>query len=62
MNGIVNGLFHNWHLMRILRVVIGISALMEGITTSNLMYGLIGAFFLWQGISNTGCGGNSCQR
>lgn len=61
MNAILNGLFHNWHLLRILRLVIGFSALMEGVTTSNLMYGLIGAFFLWQGISNKGCGGNSCK-
>ena len=62
MNAILSGLLHKWHLMRVLRIVIGISSIMEGITNASFFYGIIGAFFLWQGISNTGCGSRTCAR
>jgi hypothetical protein len=62
MNIFLNGLLHDWNLMRILRIVIGFSAIMEGLSSHSFFYGIIGAFFLWQGLNNTGCGSSSCSN
>ncbi|MEY3417161.1 MAG: hypothetical protein RL711_337 [Bacteroidota bacterium] len=54
-------LLHNWHLMRILRLGIGIFIAQQAIQNQDLLSGLIATFFLYQAISNTGCcGTNAC--
>lgn len=52
----------NWHIMRILRVVLGIYAVVEYFATGQIILLVIGGFFLVQGIFNTGCGGaGACE-
>jgi hypothetical protein len=54
-------LLHHWHLMRVLRLGIGIFIAQQAIQNQDLLAGLIATFFLYQAISNTGCcGTNAC--
>ena len=54
-------LFTNWHFMRWLRLVLGGFIAVQAIQQHDLAPGLIGAFFLYQAITNTGCcGANGC--
>ena len=55
MTNIINKLSSGWHLMRILRVGIGIAAAIEAITLHDYAIGAISVFFLYQGITDTGC-------
>lgn len=50
-------LFTNWHLMRWVRLGIGILVMYEAIVTLDMLVGTIAAFFLFQALSNTGCCG-----
>ena len=51
-------LLTNWHLMRIFRTGIGLWAAGEVIYTHDWAIAILGAFFLYQGITNTGCCGS----
>ena len=54
-------IFTNWHFMRWLRLVLGGFIAVQSIQNHDLVPGLIGAFFLYQAITNTGCcGSNGC--
>jgi uncharacterized membrane protein HdeD (DUF308 family) len=48
-------LLANWSLMRILRVVVGVMAIVQSITNKDVTVGLIGGFLLFTGIANIGC-------
>lgn len=52
----------DWHLMRILRVVFGSFFLVQAFNMSDVLIGLAGALFLYQGITNTGCCGATCMN
>jgi uncharacterized membrane protein HdeD (DUF308 family) len=51
-------LLKNWHLMRIIRLVFGIFLIFQGIETREWFFFIFAAFFLFQGITNQGCGIN----
>jgi hypothetical protein len=50
-------LFTGWNFMRWLRLIIGIIFAVQGIQLHDSITGFIGAFFLFQAITNTGCCG-----
>ena len=58
MNNLKQRLFTNWHLMRIVRVGIGIMFLVMGLQGKDWAMGLASIFFLYQGIMDTGCCGS----
>jgi hypothetical protein len=62
MNSIKQKLFTNWHLMRIMRLAIGLWMLVVGIQTRDWAVGLFSTFFLYQAITDTGCcGSQACN-
>ena len=50
-------LFTGWHFMRWLRLVGGLFITVQAIQTHDALSGLIGSFFLFQAVTNTGCCG-----
>ncbi len=61
METIKQMIFTNWHFMRWLRLVLGGFIAIQAIQNHDLVPGLIGVFFLYQAITNTGCcGTKSC--
>lgn len=58
----LDSLLTNWHFMRILRLVLSAFFLYDAIETKHIMPGILGAFLLFQAITNTGCcGADGCQ-
>jgi len=54
-------IFNNWHFMRWLRLILGGFIAVQAIQNHDPVPGLIGAFFLYQAVTNTGCcGANGC--
>lgn len=55
-------LVSGWNLMRIIRLLLGIFILAEGISSQQWIPGIIGGIFLMQALLNVGCcGTNSCN-
>lgn len=50
-------LFTNWHLVRIVRLAIGIWMLVIAIQTWDWIVGCFSTFFLYQAVTDTGCCG-----
>jgi hypothetical protein len=51
----------NWHLMRIIRLGLGIWMLVMAIQSKDIAIGLFSAFFLYTAIAGVGCcGPNGC--
>ena len=48
-------LMQPWGVMRIFRVVMGAYILVTSLLDQQYLFALIGGFFLYQGITNTGC-------
>jgi hypothetical protein len=57
MDSIKQRLLTNWHLMRIIRLAIGVWLLVVGIQTHDWPVGLFSIFFLYQAVTDTGCCG-----
>lgn len=53
----IQTLLTNWHFMRWLRLGLGLMVAYQAIRFHDAMAGVIGAFFLLQAITNTGCCG-----
>lgn len=54
-------LFSDWHLMRWLRLGLGIYLAVQAVQLHDTLAGVIAAFFLIQAVTNTGCcGAGSC--
>lgn len=60
MTNIIRKLSSGWHLMRILRVGIGIAAGVEAFILHDYALGILSLFFLYQGITDTGCCAAGC--
>jgi len=61
METIKRTLFTGWHFMRWLRLAFGIFFAVQAIQTHDTLTGLVGAFFLFTAITNSGCcGSGSC--
>lgn len=62
MTTLIQKLSSDWGLMRIFRLLIGGWAIVQAYQTHELAFGILGSFFLFQAITNTGCCGvNSCN-
>lgn len=48
-------IFKNWHPMRWVALVAGLFFVIQGLRHWDALSGLLGGFFLFQAISNTGC-------
>ena len=54
-------LFTGWHLMRWLRLGLGVFISVQAIQNHDPLSGILAAFFLFQAATNTGCcGANGC--
>lgn len=54
-------LLTGWNFMRGLRLILGVIFLIQAIEMRDIITGLIATFFLFQGVTNTGCCGiNGC--
>lgn len=61
MNELIKQVGSHWHLMRIIRLMIGILIIAQAIADRHLMVGLLGAAFASMAIFNVGCcGSNGC--
>lgn len=60
MENIKSTLLENWNFMRILRLGLSIIILIQAFQMHDPLFGVFGAFFLIQALTNTGCcaGGN----
>ncbi len=55
-------LLTNWHIMRVMRLGIGIMMIGMGIQSRDLAIGLFSIFFLYQAVTDTGCcGAGACN-
>ena len=57
MTNIIKKLTSGWHVMRIVRLGVGILAAVEAIRSHDYAIGILSAFFLYQAITDTGCCG-----
>jgi hypothetical protein len=53
-------LLTGWHFMRWLRLGIGLTIAVQSIISREPIAGVIAALFLFQAVTNTGCGANGC--
>ncbi|HLP22212.1 MAG TPA: hypothetical protein VK174_17980 [Chitinophagales bacterium] len=61
METIKQNLFTNWHLMRLLRLFIGVTIAVQAFQMHDAIMGFFSAFFMFQAVTNTGCcGAQSC--
>lgn len=62
METIKQKIFTDWHVMRWIRLIIGIIFIIESIRMHDTFMGLAGAFFLFTAFANIGCcGTNQCR-
>ncbi len=60
MNAIFAQLTTGWHLMRWIRLIVGLFAAVQMFLHKDLAMGIIAILFLFQAVTNTGCCGASC--
>lgn len=61
MSALKQRVLTNWHLMRIIRLGLGIWMLVMAIQTKDIAIGLFSAFFIYTAIAGVGCcGPNGC--
>lgn len=53
-------LLQGWHFMRILRVLLGVIIIIQGITAKDSSFILIGLLLAAMGVFNIGCGPAGC--
>jgi hypothetical protein len=61
MNSFKQRLLTGWSLMRVLRMAFGLIFAVQAVMMKDALVGLMSAFFLHQGVTNTGCCGESCS-
>ncbi len=57
MNSIKQKLLTNWHLMRILRLILSVWILAMALPAHDWVMGVFGAFFLYTALAGVGCCG-----
>ncbi|MEO5943142.1 MAG: hypothetical protein ABIP30_04420 [Ferruginibacter sp.] len=50
-------ILNNWNYTRVLRLVIGIAILVQGILTKDILFGIAGLLFTAMAVFNAGCCG-----
>lgn len=62
MESVKQLLLTNWHVMRWIRLILGIALSVHAILSHDVLSGMIGVFLLSQAILNAGCcGANGCD-
>ncbi len=57
----MKAILNNWSIMRGLRLILGIAALLQAFIQKDITLGLLAAFLLLTAIANIGCcGANGC--
>lgn len=57
----MNGILRNWNFMRMLRLILGILVLIQGISSGDWLFITMGGLFALMPLLNAGCCGGSCQ-
>lgn len=57
----MENILKDWGGMRIIRLLMGIYIIVESIREHQTLLGLLGGFFLYQAIMNTGCPMGACE-
>lgn len=60
MNSLKQRLLTGWHFMRFLRLAFGVLFAVQAVMMKDILVGAVSVFFLYQGLMNTGCCGESC--
>lgn len=61
LNYLKSQLLSQWGFARIIRLVLGIVVLIQGVQAASFMLAVFGALFILQGLLNAGCcGANGC--
>lgn len=50
-------ILNNWYFFRFLRLVIGITIIVQGILAQDMLFGMVGLLFTGMAVFNTGCCG-----
>jgi hypothetical protein len=50
-------ILNNWNYIRVLRLVIGLAILVQGILTKDILFGIAGFLFAAMAVFNAGCCG-----
>lgn len=62
MESVKQHLLTNWHVMRWIRLILGIALLAYAIVSHDMLSGILASFLLFQAILNAGCCGvNGCD-
>ena len=57
----IRTLTHNWNIFRILRLILGIAILVQGIQAGDWLFGIAGGLFSLMALLNAGCcAGGAC--
>lgn len=57
----MKSIFNNWNVMRLLRLALGIFALVQAFFQKDIIVGLLAGFLLFTAIAYVGCcGSNGC--
>ena len=52
----------NWHPMRMIKLAFGVWAMVQAFQVHDYIIGILGAFFLYQAVTDTGCcGAQGCN-
>lgn len=51
----------NWGIMRVARLLIGAYIIWDAFKQQTPIWALLGAFFIYQAVMNTGCGMGGCN-
>ncbi len=57
----MNSILRNWNFMRILRLVLGLLVLIQGISSRDWLFITMGGLFALMPLLNAGCCGGSCN-
>ncbi|MEO7047517.1 MAG: hypothetical protein ABI091_19615 [Ferruginibacter sp.] len=52
-------ILNNWNYIRLLRLVIGIAIMVQGILTKDILFGIAGLLFTAMAVFNAGCCGTA---
>lgn len=54
--------FRSWNLVRWIRLLLGVLLIAQAVSNHDSLSGILGAFLLFQALSNTGCcGSRNCE-
>lgn len=57
----MENIFKNWSALRIIRLLMGIYIIVESVREHQTLLALLGGFFIYQSVMNTGCPMGACE-